>query len=145
MKTTSSPIIIGRCDVADFPLLAIKDIAIKIDTGAYTSSIHCKDIQVKENKLHCVFLDPEHPEYNGKSFVFDQFKQKKVKSSNGQVQLRYLIKTRIRLFEQEYPIELTLSDREEMNFPILIGRKFLTHRFIVDVSKENLSKLNKPH
>mgnify|MGYP001442248938 FL=1 len=65
MKTTSSPIIIGRCDVADFPLLAIKDIAIKIDTGAYTSSIHCKDIQVKENKLHCVFLDPEHPEYNG--------------------------------------------------------------------------------
>ena len=61
------------------------------------------------------------------------------------MQLRYLIKTRICLFEQEYPIELTLSDREEMSFPILIGRKFLTHRFIVDVSKENLSKLNKPH
>ena len=55
-------VVIGRTDRADFPALGIADIDIKIDTGAYTSSIHCNHIREEENVLLCTFLDPKHPE-----------------------------------------------------------------------------------
>jgi len=42
----------------------------KVDTGAYTSSIHCKEIKEVGKLLECRFLDPTHPEYNDKKFTF---------------------------------------------------------------------------
>jgi hypothetical protein len=63
-----------------------------------------------------------------------------VKSSNGQTQVRYRILTEILLYGKIYPIFLTLSDRKEMKFPVLIGRKFLTKRFLVDINRTNLSQ-----
>ena len=65
-------LVIGRFDKADFPALNLNDIAVKIDTGAYTSSIHCENIEEKGNELHCTFFDEEHPHYNGKHFVLDR-------------------------------------------------------------------------
>ena len=56
---------IGRFDRADFPDLQLNDISIKIDTGAYTSSIHCDNIIEVDDVLKCTFLDEEHPLYNG--------------------------------------------------------------------------------
>ena len=50
-------IVIGRFEKADFPLLDLENISIKIDTGAYTSSIHCDNIVEKEDQLYCTFLD----------------------------------------------------------------------------------------
>lgn len=57
-----------------------------------------------------------------------------VKSSNGIVQERIFIKTTLALFNQQYETELSLTDRASMKYPMLIGRKFLEDRFIVDVS-----------
>lgn len=137
---------IGRTDKADFPLLQLQDIEVKIDTGAYTSTIHCKNVSVEDNYLKCVFLDPEHPAYHEKEFIFDKYDVRVVKSSNGVSQARYRILTEIELFGKIYPIFLTLSDREEMKFPVLLGRKFLTKRFLVDITKTNLSyKLKLKH
>jgi hypothetical protein len=130
---------IGRVDKADFPLLHLNEVEVKIDTGAYTSSIHCKNMVVIDNYLKCTFLDEEHPAYHQKEFVFDRYDVKVVKSSNGQAQARYRILTEIILFGKTYPIFLTLSDREEMRYPVLIGRKFLTKRFVVDINNTNLS------
>ncbi|EDM45487.1 hypothetical protein SCB49_06757 [unidentified eubacterium SCB49] len=130
---------IGRTDKVDFPLLHLKDIDIKIDTGAYTSSIHCQEVRVEDDLLKCKFLDTEHVDYHNKEFVFDQYDVRVVKSSNGQTQVRYRILTEILLFGKIYPIFLTLSDRKEMKYPVLIGRKFLTKRFVVDISKTDLS------
>lgn len=130
---------IGRADKADFPLLELNDVEVKIDTGAYTSTIHCKNVTVQDNYLTCVFLDIEHPAYHEKQFVFSEYDVRVVKSSNGQTQARYRILTEILLFGKTYPIFLTLSDREEMKFPVLIGRKFLTKRFFVDINRTNLS------
>lgn len=132
-------LIIGRLDKADFPDLELFEIDVKIDTGAYTSSFHCHDIKVENNKLTCKFLDPEHPNYDNKEFVFKNFKDKKVKSSNGMVEHRYTIKTSILIFNQLHEIDLTLTNRENMKNPVLLGRKFLSKRFIVDVSRKNLS------
>lgn len=130
---------IGRVDKADFPLLNLYDVEVKIDTGAFTSTIHCKNVKVEDNYLKCNFLDEEHPDYHEKEIVFDKYDVKVVKSSNGQSQARYRILTEIILFGKTLPIFLTLSDREEMRYPVLLGRKFLTKRFVVDINKTNVS------
>src|SRR5699024_8610999 len=113
---------LGRTDKADFPALGLKEIAIKMDTGAYTSSIHCENIREENGKLFCAFLDKQHPGYNHREFVFDDFKMTKVKSSNGEVQKRYEIVSTIKIVGKTYKISLTLSDRKKMRFPVLIGR-----------------------
>jgi hypothetical protein len=135
--------IIGRIDKADFPLLDLFDIDVKVDSGAYTSSIHCHRVIVEEGVLKCTFYDKGHPHYNGKEIIFNTYAIAKVKSSNGVVQERYKVKTTILIFNKKYKINLTLSTRDDMKYPILIGRRFLNKKFVVDVSLKNLSYQNK--
>lgn len=135
--------LIGRFDKADFPDLHLEDIAIKVDTGAYTSSIHCDHIVEEKGVLRCTFLDEEHPLYNGREYRFKDYDIVFVKSSNGMVQKRYQIQTRIYLFGRNYKISLSLSARQEMRFPVLLGRKFITKKFIVDTEFYDLSYKNK--
>ena len=130
---------IGRFDRADFPDLHLNDISIKIDTGAYTSSIHCDNIIEVDDVLKCTFLDEEHPLYNGKEFIFQDYDVVFVRSSNGIVQKRYQIQSKIKLFDHIYKISLSLAARQEMRFPVLLGRKFLTKKFIVDTEYFDVS------
>ena len=73
-------IIIGRNDKADFPELNLKNINIKIDTGAFTSSIHSCDVKEIElnGEKHIEFklLDPLHQKYNNKIFKVKNYKVK---------------------------------------------------------------------
>ncbi|NND76705.1 MAG: peptidase [Flavobacteriales bacterium] len=135
--------VIGRTDCADFPLLKLKEVSIKIDTGAYTSSIHCDSIEEikKKNKkvIRFVLLDPYHSQYKKKPIETTEFEVKTVRNSFGQDEERYVISTEIILFNQIFDIDLSLSDRSDMKYPILIGRKLLADRFVVDVTKTNLS------
>jgi hypothetical protein len=135
--------IIGRKDIADFEKLELYGIEVKIDSGAYTSSLHCHKIE-KINKdgiefIKCNFLDPNHPQYHDKEFWFENFKMRTIKSSNGSVEERVSIKTEITIFQKKYPIELTLAERIEMKHPVLLGRKFVSKRFLIDTSRKNLS------
>jgi len=131
--------IIGRTDKVDFPLLNLQDIDAKVDTGAYTSSIHCKEIKEVGQMLECRFLDSTHPEYNGNKFTFRNYDITAVKSSNGKVEIRYAIRTKITLFNETQLITFTLSSRDDMRFPVLIGRKFLSGKFLVDPQLEDQS------
>ncbi|MGV8945846.1 MAG: ATP-dependent zinc protease [Lutibacter sp.] len=142
MKKDNLKTLIGRRDVVDFPKLALFNIDIKIDSGAYTSSFHCHSIQEENNILKCQFLDPKHEKYHEKYFIFNEFTQKRIKSSNGITENRYLIKTEILIFNEIYLIDLSLTERGSMKFPVLLGRKFLSKRFMVDTSKKNLSFKN---
>lgn len=139
--------IIGRLDFADLPDLGIKDIRIKIDTGAYTSSMHCSKIKLKSEEGVKVlsFKIPGSVKDGVKNPVFrtTDFETKEIKSSNGEVQKRFIIKTRIRLFGKMYKTEFSLTDRSRMKNPILIGRKLLAGKFMVDVSAKDLSFLQK--
>jgi len=137
--------IIGRLDKVNFPDLNLNDISIKIDTGAYTSSIHCENMEEKEDGLHCVFLDEEHPVYNHKPFIFKHYNKIRVKSSNGIAESRYEIKSNIELFGKIYKISLSLSNRKEMKHPVLLGRKFLNKKFIVDPELKDLSHNTQHH
>jgi len=131
--------IIGRTDKVDFPLLDLQDVDAKIDTGAHTSSIHCKEIKEIGQLLECRFLDPTHLEYNEKKYTFNNYDITAVKSSNGRVEVRYAIRTKVTLFDHTNLITLTLSSRDDMRFPVLIGRKFLSGKFLVDPQLEDQS------
>jgi len=134
---------LGRKDKVDFPELGLKNIAIKIDTGAYTSAIHCREITRKKISgkeiLLFTLLDPTHAQYITKEYTAKFFKEKQVKNSFGGSEKRYVIEAKIKLFDKIYPIELSLSERGEMRYPVLIGRRFLMGKFIVDCSKYDLS------
>lgn len=133
---TNEAHIIGRREYVSFPPLHLKDIEAKIDTGAYTSSIHCDSIELKGNKVSCVFLDPSHPNYTGKAYEFEIYKKVTVRSSNGMEELRVMIRTEVVLLGRLYLIKMTLTDRSNMNYPILLGRKFLKrNKFLVDVTR----------
>jgi len=139
--------IIGRKDKADFPELGLENIPVKVDTGAYTSSIHCTAIEEKkiEGEWTIIFrlLDEEHPEYNNREFRFTSYQQKRIKNSFGDSERRYIIRTSITLFGESFPVDLSLSERGQMKYPVLLGRKLLNRRFIVDTQKTNLSSRKK--
>lgn len=137
--------IIGRVDRVDFPELDLFNIEVKIDTGAYTSAIHCSEIVEDGGKLHCTFYSEGHPFFCGKQITFDTFSQTDVKSSNGHKENRYKVKSTIIVFGKSYKINLTLSTRDDMKFPVLIGRKFLKNKFLVDVDLQYVSSNIKYH
>ena len=135
---------IGRRELVDFPEFELFEVEAKIDTGAYTSALHCTDI--REEKLEdgtivirCKFMDESHPNYNNRLFEFREFALRDIKNSFGDVQQRYVIKTGIRFFEKIIHAEFSLSDRSDMRYPVLIGRVLLNRHFIVDVSRKNVA------
>jgi hypothetical protein len=131
--------VLGRYDRVDLPELGLYNIHAKIDTGAYTCSLHCHRAEVVNGKLEFILLDQEHPEFTGMKFVFDEFEKRDIKNSFGEVEKRFVINTTIKIFDEEIRAEFSLSNRGLLKFPILIGRKILRDRFLIDVKKKNLS------
>jgi hypothetical protein len=142
-----SKIIIGRRDKIDLPDLGLIGIEAKIDTGAYGSALHCHEMKIEtlngKEVLTYKVLDPSHPEYRDKKLISEHFNDKMVKSSNGMEEHRYTITTTVSIFNQTIRTEFSLTDRMEMKHPILLGRKFLSKRFVVDVNLTDLSMKNK--
>lgn len=131
--------ILGRYDRVDLPELGLKNIHAKIDTGAYTNSLHCFDAKVVDGKLQFILLDEEHPEFTGNKLIFSEFEERNIKNSFGEVERRFVITTTLRIFEEDIICRFSLSNRGSLKFPILIGRKILRDRFLIDVKKKNLS------
>lgn len=137
LLTKETKTIIGRTDIIDFPDLKLMEVRAKIDTGAYTSSIHCFKVKVVKEKL--TFYLPAHRGEKHLKFVTKDFELKAIKNSFGQTEMRYVIKTRVVLFGKKITTEFSLANRIQMRYPVLLGRKLLRNRFLVDVSLENLS------
>uniref|UniRef100_UPI004047E0D9 ATP-dependent zinc protease family protein n=1 Tax=Aliarcobacter sp. TaxID=2321116 RepID=UPI004047E0D9 len=134
--------IIGRRELISILDLELFDLDAKVDTGADSNSLHCDDIFIDdENYVHFTLLDEIHPAYHGKKMKVPLYKLKKVKSSNGVLQERASIKVTVSFYGKKYKTIISLTNRADMKFPMLIGRKFLTNRFLVDVSKEYLTKV----
>jgi hypothetical protein len=120
--------------------MGLIEIDAKVDTGAYTSSIHCHDIyeDVDNKILYFKLLDPSHPDYNKKELKFENYTKTVVKSSTGIPELRYKIKLSIQIGGMVYKTTFTLANRGAMKYPVLLGRVFLKNKFIVDVSEKYL-------
>ncbi|MCB2409647.1 ATP-dependent zinc protease family protein [Hymenobacter lucidus] len=142
--------VVGRRELVDFPEFNIQGVEAKVDTGAYTGAIHCSNIHVEHlpdgrDILRVQLLDDTHPNFNGRPMYFASFTLRDIKSSNGDVQERYVIQTTIRLFNEDFQTEFSLSDRSDMRYPVLIGRLLLRRgRFVVDVARRNLSAKFQP-
>jgi len=137
--------ILGRSDRVDLPGLGLTDIHAKVDTGAFTSSLHCSRAEIVEGKLEFILLDEEHPEFTGMKFTFEKFKKREIKNSFGEAEQRFVIKTTITIHNRTYKAEFSLSDRDKLRFPVLLGRKILRHRFLIDVTEKDLSYKAKVH
>ena len=128
---------IGRREFTNLPELDIKGIEAKIDTGAYTSALHCSSIRaVKKDGVDFVdfmLLDHDHPQFTTTLHSLPIKKRKRIRSSNGTTQLRYIITTKIEIGGKIIETEFSLSNRSAMTYPLLIGRKTLKKQFIVDV------------
>ena len=137
MNESGTKMTIGRREIIDFPDLDLFSIEAKIDTGALTSVLHCHDIREENGVLYFILLDPSHPEYNEKEQQSSGYYQKEIKNSFGEVENRYIIKTTIRIGHRRIKALISLTDRGTMRYPVLIGRRFLKNKFIVDVSQLN--------
>lgn len=134
--------IIGSKEIISIIDLELYDLDAKVDTGADSNALHCDHITINEDENSVTFtlLDEVHEAYNGKVFTMPLYKIKKIKSSNGMLQHRPSIKITVNFFGKKYKSVISLTDRADMKFPMLIGRKFLSGKFLVDVSEEYLSK-----
>lgn len=127
----------------DLPELDLRDIPVKVDTGARTSVLHCSHIQlIKKGRKQFVEFRPldEHHQPGIDTYVFPFHSERKIKNSFGQEENRYIVSTTIALFDELHPIELSLRDRSGMEFPMLLGRSFIRKKFVVDVARSNLSR-----
>lgn len=134
---------IGRTDRIDLPEFNISELPAKIDTGAYTSSIHCDEVYVEQVNgqavLHFQVRNPKDKMGKNHWQQTTNFRKKSVTSSSGHTEKRFLIKTVMLLFGKKYITEFSLTDRQQMKYPVLLGRKLLNGRFVVDVSQYDLS------
>lgn len=133
--------IVGRKENISILDLELYNLDAKVDTGADSNALHCDHIEINEeqNSVSFTLLDEVHEAYHGKRMTMPLYKIKKVKSSNGMIQHRPSIKVSVEFFGKKYKSVISLTNRADMKFPMLIGRRFLKDKFLVDVSKEYLA------
>lgn len=118
-------------------------IPAKIDTGADSSSIWASDIKVEEDgTLTFKLFAPKSPYYTGEVLRSNEYTVSVIRSSNGNEQIRYRTTLPIKIDGHAVKAALTLADRSHNNFPILIGRRTISGKFLVDVSK---AEVERPH
>jgi hypothetical protein len=123
---------VGWRELVTLPELGLAAIPAKIDTGARTSSLHGIVIEefIRETSRFVRFaVDWDGVRHECEAVHVDI---RGVTSSNGETQRRYVIKTPLRIGEIEFRAEISLADRSDMKFPMLVGRSSLRRRFLVD-------------
>jgi hypothetical protein len=128
--------VVGKSEKLGFPELDYFDVPARIDTGAYTSAIWASKIQkYKSGRLGVVFFGEGSPLYDGKVHYFDTYEKTIITSSTGDIQERYKVKLLIKFAKKKVRGEFTLADRSTQVYPVLVGRKILRGRFVVDVER----------
>lgn len=135
--------VVERCNL---PALAIKGLHVRVDTGAATSSLHVDNIEEVERDGELWIQFDIHPDiHNVKNVVRREAKveaRKRVKSSTATRERRYVITTSIIMEDMQWDIKLTLTDRSEMTYLMLLGREAMEGRFVVDPEYEYLLTSN---
>ena len=135
-------LLVGWKETLDLPELGIYGIEAKVDTGAASSVLHCNSYKVvKEDGqdwIICELIINFETEET-KTLKLKLYKTKLVKSSFGQEEKRFYIRTTATLYDQVFGIKISFRNRSQMTYPMILGKNFLYKRFLVDVSKENLS------
>ncbi len=141
-QISESPRVIGWREWLAFPDLGIEYIKAKIDTGARTSALHAFDLERLEIDGRPWVRFRVHPIQGDSQTTVEVTAalagERRVKPSNGQSALRPVIRTPVILGRHHWPIEMTLVNRDVMGFRMLLGRRAIRHRFVVDPSRSYL-------
>jgi hypothetical protein len=128
--------IVGAVELCDLPAFTITDLNVRVDTGAATSSLHVDNIEEFEVDDELWIRFDIHPDiHNVDRVVRREVKveaKKRVKSSTATREKRYVIITPIVMDSVQWDIQLTLTDRSEMTYLMLLGREAMSGHFLVD-------------
>ena len=132
----NAPFVLGWEEWLALPDLGLHAMKAKVDTGAKTSALHATNIEsfgtkAKQKVRFIVHPDPS----NDKTEVIcsaDVIGQKEVTSSNGESELRYVIRAHVQFGERAWPIDITLTDRKNMAYRMLLGRQAFPDGTIVN-------------
>lgn len=136
-------IIIGAEETLTLPDLDLQ-LTARIDTGAKTSSLHVERLNIVTHKdKRWVHFDVTPSQGTDEyQFFVPVVAVRKIKSSNGEAESRPVIKTHLAMNNHRWTIELTLTNREQMTFPMLLGRQAMGNRVLVAPSEKHLLKQN---
>lgn len=142
MSDSKSPLTVGWREIVSLPTLPLHGIPAKIDTGARTSSLHAEvleEIDREDGRWVRFNVDWGGERHECEAVHVDV---RGITSSNGEQQRRYVIKTPLKIGPITFKAEISLADRSDMQFPMLIGRTALRRRFLVDSGQSWLQSPN---
>ena len=119
-------------------IAGIENVPAKIDTGADSSSIWASHIRVtKDGTLEFRLFGEGSPFYTGKTFKRTDYKVFVVRNSSGHEQARYRTHLTLKIGNKKIKVLFSLADRSKNNYPVLVGRRSISGKFLVDVSQRN--------
>lgn len=133
--------VIGITELIDLPDIGLAEVPAKVDTGAYTSALHCEKVRLIQvgNATRLSFWVSDGRQGAAREIQTDHYSERNVRNSFGDTQKRYVITTNVVLFGRRIRVEFTLANRKRLKTPILLGRQLVRNRFVVDVAQKNLS------
>ena len=124
--SVSPPIVIGWREYVRLPDLGIdEEFAAKMDTGAEYCTLHATEIKPSRDFISFRFE-------SGKKLRAALIGKKDITSSNGISTKRFVIRTRIKIGKKTIRSTVTLLDRSKMKTKMLLGRKLLSNRFVIN-------------
>jgi hypothetical protein len=131
--------IIGWREWVNLPELGIDKIKAKVDTGARTSALHAFALRpFREGNKDRIYFDIHPVQHNTEvtaTCVADIIDKRWVTDSGGHREERFVISTPITVGEMTWPIEITLTERDTMLFRMLLGRRAIRKRFMINPAK----------
>lgn len=136
-------VIIGRSEVLSFLGTPAEKVPAKTDTGAYRSAVHATNIAENADGTLSFDLLGGHPVCGAMAqrMTAEEFKTVWVANSFGHREERYEVKLKVKLGPKVFHARFTLADRSKKIYPILLGRKLLNHRFLVDSAETSLDRI----
>ena len=136
-------VIIGRSEVLTFVDQNITAVPAKTDTGAFRSAVHATNIVENSDGSISFSLLGGHPVCGAMSQMITATEYNKVWIANsfGHREERFEVKMKVKLGPKIFQARFTLADRSKKIYPILLGRKLLNHRFLVDSAETSLDRV----
>lgn len=130
---------IGWREWVSLPQFSLAMITAKVDTGALTSSLHAGELLVVDDGPTPLARFEFHPDRDSEGEVTvvtaPVIDFREITSSNGQTETRPVVRTELVLANGRHEIDLTLTSRASMGHRLLLGRRFLADRFVVDPAR----------